>query len=114
MKETILNIKNLCVSFEEKQVINNISIEIPDKKITAIMGPSGCGKSTLIRSINRMHDLLPNTKVSGSIKLKNEEILKKPAIKVRSKIGMVFQTSESFSKYDYLSKCTCWLYFDKY
>jgi phosphate transport system ATP-binding protein len=69
---------------------------IPEKKVTAIMGPSGCGKSTLIRSINRMHELIPDTRTKGKIFLRDQEVHQMNSIILRRKIGMVFQRPNPF------------------
>ena len=58
----------------DAHALKNINIHIPDKKVTAFIGPSGCGKSTLLRCFNRMNDLIPNTRVEGSIHIDNKDI----------------------------------------
>ncbi|MCT4616055.1 MAG: phosphate ABC transporter ATP-binding protein PstB [Marinifilaceae bacterium] len=93
----VLEIKDLAVSYgEEKYAIENVSAKIAKNKITAIMGPSGCGKSTLLRSINRMHELYPNTGSKGGILLSGDDIYKMNPINLRRKIGMVFQRPNPF------------------
>ena len=67
-------IKNLSLMYGNKQVLKNINQEIEEKKITAIIGPSGCGKSTLLRCINRMNDLIPESRVEGEILFHNKNI----------------------------------------
>ena len=61
--KTHISVKNLNVWYGHQRALNNISIDIPDKKITAIIGPSGCGKSTLLRAFNRMNDFVPTSYV---------------------------------------------------
>jgi phosphate transport system ATP-binding protein len=75
-------------------------MDIKEKEVTALIGPSGCGKSTFLRCINRMNDLIEICKVSGSIKVDNEEIIsdKTDVVSLRSKIGMVFQKPNPFPK----------------
>ena len=73
---------------------------IPENKVTAFIGPSGCGKSTLLRIFNRMNDLIENTRVEGSVRLKGQEIFS-PEINVsdlRQRVGMVFQKPNPFPK----------------
>jgi phosphate transport system ATP-binding protein len=95
-----IDVKNLQVSVKSKQILNDISIEIAHKQITAIVGPSGCGKSTFLRSLNRMHDLNLEFKVKGQILLHEENILgpKYDVHTLRQKIGMVFQKPNPFPK----------------
>ena len=98
------NTKNLAkdvdVFYSEKQALNKISMDIKEKEVTALIGPSGCGKSTFLRCINRMNDLIEICKVSGSIKVDNEEIISSSTdvVSLRSKIGMVFQKPNPFPK----------------
>ncbi len=78
--------------------LKNINISVYEKKVTALIGPSGCGKTTLLRSFNRMHDLYPGNRYKGEILLDGENILKDDydLIKLRSKVGMVFQKPTPF------------------
>jgi phosphate transport system ATP-binding protein len=94
--EIILKIRNLAVAFDNNKVLQGVNIDIPKNKVTAVMGPSGCGKTTLIRAVNRMHELLNNTTVTGEILLHNEDLNKLNPIIVRRKIGMVFQRPNPF------------------
>ena len=95
MKESVLNIQNLNFYYGEKQALYNINIEVAPKQVTAFIGPSGCGKSTLLRCINRMNDLIDNTKTEGAIKFLGENIYDEETdvIELRRKVGMVFQKS---------------------
>ncbi len=88
------------VYYGSKQALFGISMDIMEKEVTALIGPSGCGKSTFLRCINRMNDLIEICKVSGSIKVDNEEIIseKTDVVSLRSKIGMVFQKPNPFPK----------------
>jgi phosphate transport system ATP-binding protein len=93
----ILAIDNLSISYEaEHYAVNNVSASIRSNAITAIMGPSGCGKSTLLRAVNRMHELYPNIKITGDVRLNGESIYNMPVIELRRKIGMVFQRPNPF------------------
>jgi len=92
MESAVLKIEKLSAFFKENQVLREVSLSIPQNRITAIMGPSGCGKTTLIRCINRMHELVPDARVSGKIFLDHEDIYATDPIIVRRQIGMVFQS----------------------
>src|SRR5438128_2595971 len=78
--------------------INNVTLDIASNAVTAIIGPSGCGKSTFIRALNRMHELVPKTRVEGTVLLQGEDLYSSsvdPAV-VRRRVGMVFQKSNPF------------------
>jgi phosphate transport system ATP-binding protein len=80
--------------------LKSISIDVPEKKATAFIGPSGCGKTTLLRCLNRMNDLVLNTRITGSIKLEGKDIYD-PAmdvINLRRRVGMIFQKWNPFPK----------------
>ncbi len=97
VKDPILKVEDFSLSYGgDKYAIKNISAGIKKNKITAIMGPSGCGKSTLLRSMNRMHELYPDTHYKGKISLDDEDIFKLNPIKLRRKIGMIFQRPNPF------------------
>ncbi len=88
-----LAVKDFEVFYGEKRVLNKISIEIPDKKITAIIGPSGCGKTTLLRSFNRLVDTIPEVRTSGEILVDGENIFN-PNVEIteiRKRMGLLFQ-----------------------
>ncbi len=93
---TTLKLENLSVFYGENKVVKNVSAEIEQNAITAIMGPSGCGKSTLLRSLNRMHDLYENIHIEGKITLDNTNINELEPINLRKKMGMVFQRPNPF------------------
>lgn len=100
MKETKISVKNLSLFYGKKQALNNITLSIPEKKVTAFIGPSGCGKSTFLRTLNRMNDLIPNVTISGDVIIDNNNIYKDKidVVQLRRKIGMVFQKSNMFPK----------------
>ncbi len=94
----ILSVENMCLWYGSHQALHNITIDIPEKSITALIGPSGCGKSTFLKTLNRMNDLIPGVKITGSVKYKDEDIFD-PSVDVsqlRRQIGMVFQKPNPF------------------
>jgi phosphate transport system ATP-binding protein len=96
-KPSILSIEGLSIGYDkDKFAVKNVTATIKKNAITAIMGPSGCGKTTLLRAINRMHELYPNIITQGVIKLNNENIYDMSTIKLRRRIGMVFQRPNPF------------------
>jgi phosphate transport system ATP-binding protein len=95
---TALTAHRLSVFFGANQVLKEISIEIAARAVTAIIGPSGCGKSTFLRALNRMHELVPEARMTGDIRLFGDDIYApgvEPVI-VRRRVGMVFQKSNPF------------------
>jgi len=98
--ESIVNCKNVSVYYGQKKAINNISIDIERRSITAIIGPSGCGKSTFLRTINRMNDTIDSCRIEGTVIVDGKDIYD-PSIDVvplRAKVGMVFQKPNPFPK----------------
>lgn len=94
----ILEIQDLCLWYGNTQALKNVSMEIPEKSITAFIGPSGCGKSTFLKTLNRMNDLIPGVKITGSVKYHNQDIYAPgvDATALRKEIGMVFQKPNPF------------------
>ena len=82
------------------QALKNINLDIKERQITALIGPSGCGKSTFLRTLNRMNELIPQTRVAGSILLDGENIYAPEvnAVNLRQRVGMVFQRPNPFPK----------------
>lgn len=95
-----LVVENLNLSFGAKHILKNVSVEFPEKQVTALIGPSGCGKSTLIRCFNRMHDLYPDAKIDGKITVDGQDIYGKETevTDIRRRIGIVFQKANPFPK----------------
>lgn len=93
-----LSAENISVWFGERQVLQDVSLTFPANKVTALIGPSGCGKSTFLRTLNRMHELIPSAGLAGSVLLDGQDIYdpKMNAVDVRIKIGMVFQKPNPF------------------
>ena len=89
---------NLNFWYGAKQALKDISLKIPEKKITALIGPSGCGKSTFIRCLNRMNDLVANIRVEGQVLYDDIDIYGKDVdvVELRKRIGMVFQKPNPF------------------
>ena len=93
-----LGVRNLDFLYGDTQALKNISMDLPERQVSAIIGPSGCGKSTLLRVFNRIYAIYPNQRASGEVLLDGENILdaRYPVHKLRSKIGMVFQKPVPF------------------
>lgn len=97
-KDTVLQIRQLSAWYGTQQSLKDVSVEIPEHSVTAVIGPSGCGKSTLIRCFNRMNDFIVNFKRTGQILFKQNNIDEVDITKLRLKIGMVFQKQNPFPK----------------
>ena len=94
----ILTVKDLCLWYGSHQALKDVSIDIPEKSITALIGPSGCGKSTFLKTLNRMNDLVPGVKITGTVKYRDQDVFD-PSLDVsalRRQIGMVFQKPNPF------------------
>jgi phosphate transport system ATP-binding protein len=100
MKEIKIDTKNLTLHYGSKMALNSISIQIPEKQVTAFIGPSGCGKSTFLRTLNRMNDLIPGVRITGEVTIDGLNIYDKliDVVNLRKKVGMVFQKSNPFAK----------------
>lgn len=100
MENIKLSAHDLNVYFGQKQILKNINIDFQKNEVTALIGPSGCGKSTLLRTCNRMHDLSPDARIEGNIKLDDLDIYdnKNSVTKIRKRIGMVFQKPNPLPK----------------
>ena len=96
----IIQAKNVDVFYGNKQALDNISLDIPENKVTSLIGPSGCGKSTFLRCINRMNDLVSICRVTGEIKIFNQDIYAQEVdvVALRANVGMVFQKPNPFPK----------------
>ena len=94
----ILSVENLCLWYGSHQALKDINIEIPEKSITALIGPSGCGKSTFLKTLDRMNDLIPDVKITGSVLYKGEDIFDSfvDVSELRRQVGMVFQKPNPF------------------
>lgn len=96
IKNPALSIRNLSVAYDKNYAVKDVSADIKKNTVTAIMGPSGCGKSTLLRALNRMHELYENITMQGQVLIQDQNIFDMPAIKLRRKMGMVFQRPNPF------------------
>jgi phosphate transport system ATP-binding protein len=92
--------QKLDLFYGTKQALSDISLEIPEHKVTAFIGPSGCGKSTFLRTLNRMNDLIDGVKITGKVIIDDIDIYDKniDVVQLRKRIGMVFQKSNPFPK----------------
>ena len=95
---SIISVKDLCLWYGQTQALNNISMEIPEKSITALIGPSGCGKSTFLKTLDRMNDLIPGVKIEGTVEYRGKNIYAPgtDVSELRRSIGMVFQKPNPF------------------
>lgn len=95
-----IQVSHLSVAYGEKRVLNDVSLNIPQGLVTALIGPSGCGKSTFLRSLNRMNDDIESINITGSILLEGTDIYDRQidTVALRSKVGMVFQKPNPFPK----------------
>ncbi|WP_297565681.1 phosphate ABC transporter ATP-binding protein PstB [uncultured Faecalibaculum sp.] len=92
-----IKIRNMNLFYKDFQALHDISLDIPEKQITAFIGPSGCGKSTLLKSLNRMNDLVPGCRIEGEALLDDEPIFGNIDINgLRRRVGMVFQKPNPF------------------
>jgi phosphate transport system ATP-binding protein len=99
-RPTKIHAKNVDIYYGEKQAIKNLSIDIPDRAVSAFIGPSGCGKSTFLRAINRMNDTIPACRITGNITIDGRDIYDRDVdvVQLRAKVGMVFQKPNPFPK----------------
>jgi len=95
-----LESRNLNVYYGNSHAIKNVSLPIPDKQVTAFMGPSGCGKSTFLKALNRLLDLVPNTRVTGEVIFDKQNVYapNTDIVSLRQRMGMVFQRPNPFPK----------------
>ena len=96
--ESILTVRDLNLWYGEHHALHSINVELPAHEITALIGPSGCGKSTFLKTLNRMNDLVPGVRITGSVEFQGQSIYD-PSVDVtllRRRIGMVFQKANPF------------------
>jgi phosphate transport system ATP-binding protein len=100
LRETKITVEGLSFFYGRTQALHNITLNIPEKMVMAFIGPSGCGKTTFLRTLNRMNDVIPRTRVEGKVTMDNEDVYAPGAdvVELRRKVGMVFQKSNPFPK----------------
>jgi phosphate transport system ATP-binding protein len=100
MNDFKVKVKDLSLRYGSNLALKNISMNIPEKMVTAFIGPSGCGKSTFLRTLNRMNDLIENVAIEGEVLIDDINIYDKniDVVNLRKKVGMIFQKSNPFAK----------------
>jgi len=95
-----VSVRDLNFFYAKVQALHNITIDIPERMVTAFIGPSGCGKSTFLRTLNRMNDVIPATRVEGEVLIDGHDIYEPgtDVVELRRRVGMVFQKSNPFPK----------------
>jgi phosphate transport system ATP-binding protein len=95
-----IHVENLNFYYDGVQALFDINMEIPERKVTALIGPSGCGKSTFLRTLNRMNDIIDGTRLEGKIAIDGNDIYNNSTdvVTLRKKVGMIFQKSNPFPK----------------
>jgi phosphate transport system ATP-binding protein len=96
----VLQARDVSIFYGDTPAVRNVTLDVPEKEITAIIGPSGCGKSTLLRAFNRMNDFIPNVRTEGAFLCRGDDLYGKDVDpeEVRRRIGMVFQKPNPFPK----------------
>src|SRR5918993_2964567 len=97
---TKISTRGVDVFYGDKQALFDVSVEIPERAVTAFIGPSGCGKSTFLRCINRMNDTIPSARVAGKIEIDGQDVYDRSldVVQLRARVGMVFQKPNPFAK----------------
>ena len=97
---TKVEVRGLSFYYGDTQALKDVSIQIPEKQVTAFIGPSGCGKSTFLRTLNRMNDIIPGARVTGTVLIDGEDIYgaSTDPVTLRQRVGLVFQKSNPFPK----------------
>jgi len=93
-----ISVSELSVFFGRNQILRRVTLDVRARAVTAIIGPSGCGKSTFLRALNRLHDLVPSSRIEGQVRLFGQDIYASHVepVQVRRRVGMVFQKSNPF------------------
>lgn len=100
MADPIITARDVNIHYDATQALFNVDLDIPANKVTALIGPSGCGKSTFLRAINRMNDLIPSCRMTGSLTIGKQDIYARDVevVALRAQVGMVFQKPNPFPK----------------
>ncbi len=100
MENIKVRVRDLSLFYGNSRALKDVSIDIPENKVTAFIGPSGCGKSTFLRTLNRMNDLIDHVKITGEVLIDGINIYERniDVVSLRKKIGMIFQKSNPFAK----------------
>ena len=96
MNQPVITVQDLNLWYGQSQALRSVSIQIPDRAITALIGPSGCGKSTFLKTLDRMNDLIPSVRVEGQVLYQGQDIFQTDVNQLRREIGMVFQKPNPF------------------
>ena len=96
MNEAIISVKDLNLWYGGTQALKSITMDIPEKSITALIGPSGCGKSTFLKTLNRMNELIPGVRITGEVNYRGQSIFDAEVNSLRKNVGMVFQKPNPF------------------
>ena len=96
MNRAVITVNDLNLWYGQSQALKHITMDIPEKSITALIGPSGCGKSTFLKTLNRMNDLIPTVKINGKVCYNGENIFETEVNALRKEVGMVFQKPNPF------------------
>ena len=99
-RDTVVSAENVSVWYNDDQALNDITLDIPENQVTAMIGPSGCGKSTFLRCINRMNDMIDAARVEGDLHLRGKNVYDDDVdpVALRRRVGMVFQSPNPFPK----------------
>ena len=99
-EDEVIRLRNIDVWYGDTHAIKDVSLDVPPRKVTALIGPSGCGKSTLLRTLNRMNDEIPGCRTTGSVQWRGVDILASDVdpVPLRRDVGMVFQKPNPFPK----------------
>ncbi|MFO7576864.1 MAG: phosphate ABC transporter ATP-binding protein PstB [Pelovirga sp.] len=97
-EKPVLTVENFCLWYGKAQALFDVTMKVPESKVTALIGPSGCGKSTLLRSVNRLNDLVDSVRISGDMRLYNDSVYARgvDVIELRKRMGMVAQKPNPF------------------
>ena len=96
MNEAMISVRGLSLWYGDTQALKEITLDLPECAVTALIGPSGCGKSTFLRTLNHMNERIPDVKITGEVRYRGEDLFRAEESGVRREIGMVFQKPNHF------------------